>query len=180
MLSPPRIRETDLVIVRGAPRQVSLRGPSKPARLVESKPLPPRQSLRFEGMSAALLALLLLLIWSFWQWQKASTAAETAKRDVEISWAFADKVLDDLQDLRADAARERLDLERTIAQQERRAAYCTVAAHRAALERRHAALPMVSEHYRTFVRGELERRRRGRGHRVAPMKWAGRRGRARQ
>jgi len=110
MLSPPRIRETDLVIVRGEPRQVSLRGHSKPARFVESKPLPPRQSLRFGGMSAALFALLLLLLWSFWKWQKASAAAETANRDVEISWAFADKVLDDLQELRADA--QRMDQDR--------------------------------------------------------------------
>ena len=111
MLSPPRIRDTELIIVRGAqPRQVSLRGPSKPVRLIEAKSPPARAEFRFQGLPTALIALALMLVWTLWQWHKAREEAEAARLDLDISWSFADQVLDDLQSMRGDA--QRLDEDR--------------------------------------------------------------------
>jgi len=58
----------------------------------------------------ALIALALMLVWTLWQWHKASEETEAARRDLDISWSFADQLLDDLQSMRGDA--QRLDQDR--------------------------------------------------------------------
>ena len=62
------------------------------------------------GLSAATVALVLVVVFAVWKWHQASVAAEAEHRRAEISWAFADEVLRDLNGLREDASR--LDAER--------------------------------------------------------------------
>ncbi len=62
------------------------------------------------GLSAATVALVLVVVFAAWKWHQASLAAEAEHRRAEISWAFADEVLRDLNGLREDASR--LDAER--------------------------------------------------------------------
>lgn len=63
----------------------------------------------------ALIALALMLVWTLWQWHKASEEAKAARSDLDISWSFADQVLDDLQTMRGDTQRLNEDRKGLIA-----------------------------------------------------------------
>lgn len=117
MLTTPGIRDASFVIVRGEPATVSLRGLSKPRPATDQRPKPrpkseaPPPSVRpaFRGVPAAMLALVLVVIWTAWQWQKARAETEELRRQAELSWSFSDGVLGQLQTLREDAKRADAD-----------------------------------------------------------------------
>lgn len=116
-----------VIVIGGEPRREELRMEPRQPRVVRlPPPVLPAKSRGTAGLSMMTVALGLMLVWALWQWHQASAKAEAAEGNAEMSWAFADGVLDDLKSVRADASRldaDRKDLIRLLAQtqQERQA-----------------------------------------------------------
>ncbi len=68
------------------------------------------------------VVLLLALIWTLWRWHQARALAAAEHEAASLSWTFADGVLDELKQMRGDAARldaDRKDLLRSLDESER-------------------------------------------------------------
>lgn len=115
--SPVRLDTAPVYVISSTPRKDSFRPVPRPVRTLKPVAAPQPMTRLTTGLSSATVALALIVIFMMWKWHQASVAAEAEHRRAELSWAFADSVLGDLKEMRADASRldeDRKDLLATL------------------------------------------------------------------